>query len=109
MTDPNKIKRNIPINDFIQVIRKYSHESIEDSEHAFKRLSQRQRELFTIEEVRNILLKDRPFLVGVQENDNHAVFYKHQGKNLRMIIKLESQKVKIVTFYYILEWQVPKI
>ncbi len=94
MLDPNKIKRKIPVNDFITLIRKYSSESIEDSGHAFRRLSQRQRELFTIEEVRKILLKDHPFLVGIQENDNHAVFYKHQGKNLRMIIKLESQKVK---------------
>ncbi|MBU0907212.1 MAG: DUF4258 domain-containing protein [Nanoarchaeota archaeon] len=109
MLDPNKIKRKISVNDFITLIRKYLPENIEDSGHAFKRLSQRQRELFTIEEVRNILLKDRPFLVGVQENDNHAVFYKHQGKNLRIIIKLERQKVKIVTFYNILEWQIPKI
>ena len=109
MIDLNKIKRKIPINDFVALIRKYSPENIEDSGHAFKRLSQRQRELFTIEEVRKILLKDKPFLVGIQENDNYAVFYKHQGKNLRMIIKLESQKVKIVTFYNILEWRVPKI
>ena len=109
MLDPNKIKRKIPVNDFIMLIRKYSLESIEDSGHAFKRLSQRQRELFTIEEVSKILLKDHPFLVGIQANDNYAVFYKYQGKNLRVIIKLESQKAKIVTFYNILEWQVPKI
>lgn len=109
MLDPNKIKRKISVNDFVTIIRKYSPGNIEDSGHTFKRLSQRQRELFTIEEVRNILLKDKPFLVGVQENSNHAVFYKYQGKNLRIIIKLESQKVKIVTFDNILEWQIPKI
>lgn len=109
MLDPNKIKRKIPVNDFITLIRKYSPESIEDSSHAFGRLSQRQRELFTIEEVSRILLKDHPFLVGIQENNNYAVFYKHQGKNLRIILRLESQKIKIVTFYNILEWQIPKI
>ncbi len=109
MLDPNKIKKKVPVNDFITLIRKYVPEKIEDSGHAFKRLSQRQRELFNIEEICNILLKDRPFLVGIQENNNYAVFYKHQGKNLRMIIKLEFQKVKIVTFYYVLEWQIPKI
>ncbi len=92
MLDPNKIKRKVPVNDFISTIRKYSPDNIEDSGHAFKRLSQRQRGLFTIEEIRNILLKDKPFLVGIQENDNHTVFYKHQGKNLRIIIKLENQK-----------------
>lgn len=109
MLDPNKIKRKIPVNDFISLIRKYIPEDIEDSSHAFKRLSQKQREVFTIEEVRKILLKDRPFLAGIQENGNYAAFYKHQGKNLRVIIKLENQKVKIVTFYNILEWQIPKI
>ncbi|MEK6850072.1 MAG: hypothetical protein AABX85_00690 [Nanoarchaeota archaeon] len=109
MLDPNKIKRKIPVNHFIIIIRKYPSKNIEDSDHAFKRLSQKQRELFTIGEVRKILLENHPFLVGIQENGNHAVFYKHQGKNLRLIIKLESQKVKIVTFYNILEWQIPKI
>ena len=109
MLDPNKIKRKIPVNDFIVLIRKYKYEDIGDSGHAFKRLSQKQRELFTLEEIRKILLENHPFLVGIQENDNYAVFYKHQGKNLRIIIKLESQKVKIVTLYNILEWQIPKV
>ena len=109
MLDPNKIKEKLSTDDFITVIRKYSPEQIEDSGHAFKRLSQRQREIFTIEEMQKILLKERPFLVGIQENNNHAVFYKHQGKNLRIILKLETTKVKIVTFYYILQWQIPKI
>ena len=109
MLDPNKIKKKVPVNDFIGLIRKYNPSNIEDSGHAFKRLSQKQREIFSIEEIRNILLKDKPFLVGIQENGNHAAFYKHQGKNLRMILKFEATKVKIVAFYYILEWQIPKI
>ena len=66
MLDPNKIKIKVPVNDFIVIIRKYPAENIEDSGHAFKRLSHRQRELFTIEEIRNVLLKDKPFLVGIQ-------------------------------------------
>ena len=68
MFDPNKIKKKIPVNDFIALIRKYLPENIEDSGHTFKRLSQKQRELFTIEELSDILLKDKPFLVGIQEN-----------------------------------------
>ena len=109
MLDPNKIKKKVSVNDFIVLIRKYSPDQFEDSGHAFKRLSQKQRGLFTIKEVCNILLKNNPFLVGVQENDNYAAFYKFQGKNLRIIIRLERQKVKIVTFYYVLELQIPKI
>ena len=33
MSDPNKIKKKVPINDFIIVIRKYASEQIEDSGH----------------------------------------------------------------------------
>ena len=109
MLDRNKIKKKVPVEDFVVLIRKYSPKDIEDSGHAFKRLSQRQREIFTIEEIAKLLLKERPFLVGIQENENYAVFFKHKGKNLRIILRLEFQKVKIVTFYYILEWQIPKI
>ena len=77
MLNPNKIKTKIPVNDFTTLIRKYSSNKIEDSGHAFKRLSQKQREIFTIEEIRKILLQEKPFLVGIQENGNYAVFYKH--------------------------------
>ena len=54
-------------------------------------------------------MKDTPFLAGIQYNDNYAVFYKHNNKNLRIMLVIEPRKVKIVTFYYILEWQIPKI
>ena len=109
MLDPNKIKKKVSVNDFIALIRGYKSEQIEDSGHSFDKFSSRQRELVNIEEAKRILLKDRPFLVGIQENQNYAAFYKHQGKNLRMILKVEATKVKIVTFYYILEWQIPRI
>ena len=109
MLNPNQIKKKVLVNDFIALIREYSSDDIEDSGHAFARLSQRQREIFSIGEIRKLLLQERPFLVGIQENENYAVFYKHQGKNLRIILKLGTPKVKIVTFYYILEWQIPKI
>ena len=109
MLSSNKIKKKVSINSFIELIRKYKPEQIEDSGHAFDRLSSRQREIFTIEEIQRILLGERPFLVGIQENNNYAIFYKHQGKNLRIIAVFEPQKVKIVTFYNIVEWQIPKI
>jgi len=109
MLEPNKIKKIVNINYFLLLIRKFRQEDIEDSQHSFKRLSQRQREIFNIEEIRKILLKDRPFLVGIQENGNYAVFYKHLGKNLRIILRLENKKVKIVTFYYILDEQIPNL
>lgn len=54
---------------------------------------------------------ESPFLVGIQENGNYAVFYKYKkNKFLRIIIDIrEIRKVNIVTFYFIEEWQIPKI
>jgi hypothetical protein len=109
MHDSNKIKKKVQVSDFFILIRKYTSRDIEDSGHAFKRLSQRQREIFTMDEIRKILFEDKPFLVGIQENENYACFYKHQGKNLRIILKFDNRKVKIVTFYYVLDWQIPSI
>jgi len=47
--------------------------------------------------------------VGFQYNENYAAFYKYKNKNLKMIIDFGNTKVKIVTFYFIQEWQIPKI
>lgn len=107
--DPTKIKKKIEVDDFVRTIKKYKIEEIECTIHTFMRLSQKQRKIFTCDELKEILMKDTPFLVGIQYNDNYAVFYKHNNKNLRIMLVIEPRKVKIVTFYYILEWQIPKI
>jgi hypothetical protein len=59
--------------------------------------------------LKQILLKDSPFLVGIQYNKNYAVFYKYQNRNLKIILNVNNRKIKIVTFYFIQEWQIPKI
>jgi len=75
----------------------------------FFRLSEKQRQIYTCEELRRILTEEKPFLVGFQYKGNYAVFYKYESKNLKMIVDLQNRKVKIVTFYFIEEWQIPKI
>jgi len=55
------------------------------------------------------LLQEKPFLVGFQYNENYAVFYKYRGKNFKMIVAFNDRKIKIVTFYFIEEWQIPKL
>ena len=107
--DATKVKQKKDIKDFVSIIGKYRAEQIECTLHTFVRLSQKQRKIFTCDELKRILMKSTPFLVGIQYNDNYAVFYKHNGKNLRIMLVIEPRKVKIVTFYYILEWQIPKM
>ncbi len=104
-----KIKEKINISNFVKRIKNYKSEQIECTEHTFFRLSEKQSKIFTCEELRQILLNEKPFLVGIQYNNNYTVFYKHNNKNLRIMLVIEPRKVKIVTFYYILEWQIPKI
>ena len=103
------IKKRIDINEFIQLIKKYTNEQIECTEHTFFRLSEKQRKIYTCKELKRILFQTNPFLVGIQYNENYAIFYKYQGKILKMIVSINNRKVNIVTFYFIEEWQIPKI
>lgn len=104
-----KIEKKVDIDEFIKFLKEYKPEQVECTSHTFFRLSEKQRKFYTCEELTRILIKERPFLVGFQYNKNYAVFYKHQNKNLKLIINLGDRKVKIVTFYFIEEWQIPKI
>jgi len=109
MFNNKKIKKRVDINEFVKFIKEYKKEQIECTDHTFFRLSQKQREIFTCEELKKILFDEKPFLVGIQHNENYAVFYKYKNKNIRIILGINSQKINIVTFYYIEQWQIPKI
>ena len=109
MFNNTKIKKRVNINEFVKFIKEYKKEQIECTNHTFFRLSQKQREIFTCEELKRILFDEEPFLAGIQYNENYAVFYKYKNKNLRIILGMHSHKLNIVTFYYIKQWQIRKI
>ena len=109
MFNETKIEKRIDIEIFLDFIKDYRGEDIECTEHTFFRLSEKQRKIFICSELKRILTKENPFLVGIQYNKNYAIFYKYENKNLKIIVNFENRKVKIVTFYFIEEWQIPKI
>ncbi|MBI4117031.1 hypothetical protein HY449_04785 [Candidatus Pacearchaeota archaeon] len=109
MFEETKIEKRVEIEEFIKFIKEYKEEQIECTSHTFFRLSEKQRKIYTCDELKKILTQEKPFLVGFQYNKNYAVFYKHQNKNLKLIVGIGDRKVKIVTFYFIEEWQIPKI
>jgi len=109
MFSDTKIKEKINPKKFLKIINKYSPEQIECTSHTFFRLSQKQREIFIPDELKRILLTETPFLSGVQYNGNYAVFYEYENKSLKIILNINKQKVNIVTFYFIEQWQIPKI
>lgn len=112
MFNSTKIKTKIVVNKFLKTVKKYKPEQVECTPHTFFRLSKAQKEIFTCKELTKILFEERPFLVGIQYNKNYAVFYRfkdRENKALKMILNTDSRKINIVTFYYIEEWQIPKI
>ena len=104
-----RIKTKIELKEFIGLIKKYNKEQIECTSHTFFRLSEAQRKIYTSKELTRILFEKIPFLAGIQFNDNYAVFYRYNSKVLKVIISLNIKKIDIVTFYFIEEWQIPKI
>ncbi len=109
MIESTKIVKKVDSEKLFKVIKKYPKENIECTKHTFFRLSEKQREIFTCGELRDTLLNNKPFLVGIQHNGNHALFYKYKNKNLKIVVNIDNRKIKIVTFYFIEEWQIPKI
>jgi len=107
MFDSTKIKKRADIEEFFRLIRACSE--IECTPHAFFRLSKKQRGILDLEELERILQKEVPFLAGIQYNNNYAIFYRYKNKILKMILKIIDRKINIVTFYFIQEWQIPKI
>ena len=104
-----KIEKRVEIKEFIKFIKEYREKRIECTRHTFFRLSEKQRKIYTCNKLKKILIEKIPFLVGFQYNKNYALFYKYENKKLKIIVNPSNRKIKIVTFYFIEEWQIPKI
>ena len=104
-----RIKTKIEVKNFMDLIKKCGEEQIECTDHTFFHFSREQRKTYNESFVKNILLKETPFLVGIQFNNNHALFHDYKDKVLKMIIHINHKKIHIITFYFIQKWQIPKI
>jgi len=109
MVEGNKIVEKVEIEDFIELVRRYSSEQIECTNHTFFRLSEEQRKVFKCDNLKEYILYENPIRVGMQKNKNYAVFYKYNKKVMRMIIDVQMSKINIVTFYFIEQNQIPRI
>jgi len=109
MLGETRIAKKIKISEFINILKDYKREDILCTPHIFFRFSEKQKEIFNCDTLKDIILEDSLFLVGIQYNERYALFYRYEDKILKVILNLENRKVKIVTFYFIQEWQIPKI
>lgn len=109
MRKGHKIKEFIDIADFVERIKRYPREKIECTGHTFIRLSERQREVFTCEILRDILLGETPVRVGMQYNGNCAAFYKHERQRyIKIIVDMGILKAELVTFVISERDQLPR-
>jgi len=61
MLDKTKIKKNVSVREFLGFLKEYNKNQIECTEHTFFRLSEKQRKIFTCDELRRILINENPF------------------------------------------------
>ena len=93
MISDTQIKKKLEDSEFLKIIKKYKEEQIECTNHTFFRLSQKQREIFTQNELKEIVFKEKPLLAGIQNNGNYAVFYeKEKNKTLKIILRFRRTK-----------------
>lgn len=110
MVEGHRIERKIKVNDFLDMLKDYSREKIECTDHTFFRLSEKQRKVFKCERIRDYLLNEIPHLVGIQYNQCYAVFYKYKNKRfIRITLDISLNKIGVVTFYMVDDYQLPKI
>lgn len=110
MVKGHRIERTVKIDDFLDMLKNYSEENINCTNHTFFRLSDKQRKIFKCETIKDYLLHKIPHLVGLQINDCYAVFYKYKKTNyIRVILDIDLNKIEVVTFYMIKENQLPRV
>ena len=68
------------------------------SNHALWHLSNQQRKVFNKEELINILLRENPNKVYLQENKRYAAYYRKSDGYRKLIIEIKDNKTIIVTF-----------
>ena len=93
-----RITKEIHYFEFCEIIDKYNGR-IKISPHAYFRLLESQRKVYKDEALREVLSREKPAFIGIQQNGNYAVFFKRKEGYLKIIFKVETQYVEIITFY----------
>lgn len=105
----HKIIKTINVLEFNKNISLYYKENINLTKHAIFRLSEKQKELFNIKIIREVIIYEIPLLAGIQNNGNYAIFYKHGNNILKMILDIKPTNINIITFYIIEKNSMPII
>ncbi len=91
---------------FRELINKFKGK-IRVSPHAYFRLSEMQRKVYKDEALVELLSAEKPVFIGIQNNQNYAVFFSRKHGFLRLMFRVIRENIEIVTFYQM--ENVPKI
>ena len=69
------------------------------SPHAYFRLSQMQRKVYKDETLIKMITEEKPAFIGIQQNQNYAVFFSRKKGYQRLMFKVTSQYIEVITFY----------
>ncbi len=109
MIKGHKIKKEISIIDFLEIIKHLDEENINTTRHTFFRLNEKQRKVFKEKLIKDLILEGIPIFVGTQFNGCYAVFYSFDKEIIRITLDIQLNRINIVTFYIIDKNQMPKI
>lgn len=109
MIKGHRIEKKISVEQFLSIIKNFDMNDYHTTDHTFFRIKEKERKIFKDKIIKEYLLGATPNLVGLQYNENYAVFYKYGKDTLRIILNIEPERINIVTFYIIDNNQKPRI
>jgi hypothetical protein len=109
MVKGHKIEKRVKIEDFRDMMDRFTEYDLITTEHTFFRLRQGDRKVFKDIIIKDYLLGQEPLLVGLQFNRNYAVFYRYGKDILKIILDVQADKIYVVTFYIMNKDQLPRL
>lgn len=69
--------------------------------HVQFRLFEGLRKLYKEQDLKDLILFAKPLKVQVELNNTYAVFYRHNKEIIKLVLLLEIDSIKIITFYIV--------
>ncbi|MBI3032223.1 hypothetical protein HYY69_02005 [Candidatus Woesearchaeota archaeon] len=92
-----RITKEISFSEYNLLKEKYNSK-VSICPHAASHISNYDRNIYNQEELKKILVSEKPYFIGYQENENYAVFFKRKDYYLRIVFKIRNNELHIITF-----------
>ena len=66
-----------------------------------------QRKIYKAQALIDLLTTEKPVFIGIQNNQNYAAFFSKKQGYIRLIFKITTEQIEIITFY--ITTNIPKI